>query len=123
MSTRRKRLALALALFAGLLGSLGLLSLPFARYAEADDKADAREKKADPAAKDARKADRAAIEAQMQGFLRAFESGDAERVASFWTAGGELIEDDGRAYRGRAAIARAYREVLDPKQKRQAEIQ
>jgi uncharacterized protein (TIGR02246 family) len=123
MSTRRKRLALALVLLAGLLGAPGLLSLPFARYADADDKADAPEKKADPAPKDARKADRAAIQAQMQSFLRAFEAGDAERVASFWTAGGELIEDDGGVYRGRAAIARAYREVFDPRQKRQAEIQ
>jgi hypothetical protein len=105
MSTRRKRLALALALFAGLLGPLGLLSLPLARYADADDKADAGPKKADPAPRDTRKADRAAIQAQLDGFLKAFEAGDAGRVASFWTAGGEPIGDDSSVYR--ACRARA----------------
>jgi uncharacterized protein (TIGR02246 family) len=124
MSTRRKRLALVLVLFAGLLGSLGIMSLPLTRYADAGDKAAARQKVDPPTAeKDTRKADRAAIQAQMEGFLKAFESGDAERVASFWTAGGELIGDDGSVHRGRAAIAKAYRELFGTKEKRQAEIQ
>jgi uncharacterized protein (TIGR02246 family) len=99
------------------------MSLTSTRHADAQDKA-ATPKKAEPPAGDTddRKADRAGIEAQMQGFLKAFESGDAERVASFWTAGGELIGDDGSVHRGRAAIAKAYRELFDPKEKRRAEI-
>ncbi|MCI0461064.1 MAG: nuclear transport factor 2 family protein [Gemmataceae bacterium] len=118
MSTRRKRLALGLVLFGGLLGLFGTMSLPLTRHADAGDKA--AKQKGD---KDTRKADRAGIEAQMKGFLKAFESGDAERVASFWTVDGELIGDDGHVYRGRAAIAKAYRELFGAKEKRQAEIQ
>jgi uncharacterized protein (TIGR02246 family) len=100
------------------------MSLTLTRHADAQDKA-AAQKKAEPSAGDTddRKADRAGIEAQMKGFLKAFESGDAERVASFWAPGGELIGDDGSTYRGRAAIAKAYRELFGTKEKRRAEIQ
>jgi uncharacterized protein (TIGR02246 family) len=100
------------------------MSLALTRHADAQDKA-AAQKKAEPSAGDTddRKADRAGIEAQMKGFLKAFESGDAERVASFWAPGGELIGDDGSTYRGRAAIAKAYRELFGTKQKRRAEVQ
>jgi uncharacterized protein (TIGR02246 family) len=100
------------------------MSLAPTRHADAQDKA-APQKKAEPPSADTddRKADRAGIDAQMEGFLKAFESGDAERVASFWTAGGELIDDDGSVHRGRAAIAKAYRELFGTKAKRKAEIQ
>jgi uncharacterized protein (TIGR02246 family) len=100
------------------------MSLAPTRHADAQDKA-APQKKAEPPSADTddRKADRAGIDAQMEGFLKAFESGDAERVASFWTVGGELIDDDGSVYRGRAAIAKAYRELFGTKEKRKAEIQ
>src|SRR5258707_3086171 len=114
MSTRSKRLALALVLLGGLLGLFGIVSLPLSRYADADDKA---------ADKDTREADRAGIQAHMESFVKAFESGDTERVASFWTVGGELIDDDGSVHRGRAAIAKAYRELFDRKEKVQAEVQ
>jgi uncharacterized protein (TIGR02246 family) len=127
MSTWRKRLTLVLVLvlFGGLLGLFGTVSVPFTRQADAGDKAAAKQKKAATSSGDTdnRKADRAGIRAQMEGFLKAFESGDAERVASFWTAGGELIEDDGSVYRGRAAIAKVYRELFGTKEKRRAEIQ
>jgi uncharacterized protein (TIGR02246 family) len=101
------------------------MSSPLTRYADAGDKAAAKRKKTDPAAakKDTRNADRAGIQSQREGFLKAFESGDGDRVASFWTADGELIGDDGSVYRGRAAIAKAYRELFSTKEKRQAEIQ
>jgi uncharacterized protein (TIGR02246 family) len=59
----------------------------------------------------------------MVAFLKAFESGEAERVASFWTADGELIDYDGRAYRGRAAVAKAYLELFETKEERHAEIE
>jgi uncharacterized protein (TIGR02246 family) len=101
------------------------MSLPLSRHADARDEAAAAHKKAEPTSGDTdnRKTDRAAIQAQMEGFLKAFESGDAERVVSFWTIGGELIGDDGKVYRGRAAIARAYRELFRSKEKRRAEIE
>src|SRR5438067_1695932 len=125
MSTRRKRLALILVVFGGLIGSLGMLSLALPRSASAGGDPAAKGQKAEPPStdKDERKADRAKLQAQMGRFLKAFESGDAKRVASFWTARGELISDDGRVYRGRAAIAKAYRELFATKESRHAEVQ
>jgi uncharacterized protein (TIGR02246 family) len=127
MSTWRKRLTLVLVLvlFGGFLGLFGTVSLPFTRQADAGDKAGARKKKVATSSGDIddRKADRAGIQMQREAFLKAFESGDAERVASFWTAEGELVGDDGGVYRGRAAIEKAYRELFSPKVKRRAEIQ
>jgi uncharacterized protein (TIGR02246 family) len=124
MTARSKRLAPVLVLFGGALALVGTMSPALTRHADAQDKT-ATPKKAEPSPGDAddRKADRAGIEEQREGFLKAFESGDAERVASFWTAGGELIGDDGTTYRGRAAIAKAYRELFGTKEKRRAEIQ
>jgi uncharacterized protein (TIGR02246 family) len=124
MSTRKARLAAALVASGGLLASLGALTLPFARQAGAGDPPAAARPKADPPADpEGRQADRAAIQAQMGAFVKAFESGDADRVASFWTADGELIGDDGTVYRGRAAIAKAYGELFGTKEKRQVEVQ
>jgi uncharacterized protein (TIGR02246 family) len=93
-------------------------------HAGAADKP-SRRKKADPpaAGKDSRQGDRARIQSQREGFLKAFQGGDSAHVASFWTNEGELIGDDGTVYRGRAAIANAYRELFSTKEKRQAEIQ
>jgi uncharacterized protein (TIGR02246 family) len=123
MTAGSKRLAPVLVLFGGALALVGAVSLAHTRHAGAQDKA-ATPKKAGPPSGDAddRKADRAGIEEQREGFLKAFEGGDAERVASFWTAAGELIEDDGSTHRGRAAIAKAYRELFATMEKRRAEI-
>jgi uncharacterized protein (TIGR02246 family) len=125
MDTRRRWLALVLVLLGGLLGSLGMISPLLTRPADAADKARTKRKKVDRPAdrKDNREGDRAGIRSQREGFLKAFESGDAERVASFWTADGELIGDDGTAYRGRSAIASAYRQLFGKKEKRHAEVE
>ncbi len=124
MSTRRKRLTVILVLFGGLLGVFGTLSSTLTRQADAGNKPATKKKAATPSGDaDNRKADRAGIGAQREAFLKAFERGDAERVASFWTAEGELIGDDGSVYRGRAAIEAAYRELFGTKEKRRAEIQ
>jgi uncharacterized protein (TIGR02246 family) len=116
MSKRRMRLALVFLLFVGFLGTLGIMSSTLTRFTDA-----AEPKKAEPPAddKDGRKADRAGIQMQNDSFVKAFQRGDAESVASFWTADGEFTGDDGRVYRGRAAIARAYRELFGTKEKRQ----
>jgi uncharacterized protein (TIGR02246 family) len=125
MSTWRKRLTLVLVLFGGLLGLFGAMSLYLTRQADAGDKAVAKPKKAASSSgnTDNRKAARTAIQAQRQAFLKAFEGGEAEQVASFWTADGELIGDDGSVYRGRGAIEGAYRELFSSKKKPRAEIQ
>jgi uncharacterized protein (TIGR02246 family) len=127
MFTRRKRLTLVivLVLFGGLLGLFGTVSSPLTRQADAGNKAAAKQKKAATSSADTdnRKADCAGIQAQREAFLKAFERGDAEQVASFWTTDGELIGDDGSVYRGRAAIEKAYHELFGPKEKRRAEIQ
>jgi uncharacterized protein (TIGR02246 family) len=123
MSTRKPRLTLVCVLLGGLIGLSGALSLALTRYANAGDKPAAEQKAEAPAAdRDVREADRAAIQAQAERFLKAFEGGDAERVAEFWTPEGELIGDDGTVYRGRAAIEKAYRELFGTKGKRHAEI-
>ena len=124
MSTRRSRLTLVCVLLAGLIGLVGTLSLALTRYAHAGDRAAADQKAEPPTADgDAREADRAAIQAETERFVKAFEGGDAEQVASFWTADGELIGDDGTVYRGRAAIEKAYHELFGTREKRQAEVE
>ena len=124
MSTPKQRLTVVCILFGGLIGLFGTLSLALTRHTSAGDKAAADQQKAEPPAdRNTREADRAEIKAQADRFLRAFESGDAERVASFWTAEGELVGDDGSVYRGRTAIEKAYRELFGTKEKRQAEIE
>jgi uncharacterized protein (TIGR02246 family) len=125
MTTRRKRLALALVLFSGLLVSFGAVTQALTRSASAGDGEAAKQKKAEPpsADQDTRKADRAQLQAQMERFLKAFERGDARQVASFWTSNGELIGDDGSVHRGRSAIEQSYRAAFGTKEKRQAEIQ
>jgi uncharacterized protein (TIGR02246 family) len=121
MSTPRKRLALRIALLGGFLGLFGAVSLPLTRSAGAGKGPAA--PKAVAGEKDTRQADRAQLQAQMKGFLKAFESGDADKVASYWTQSGELIGEDGYTYRGRAAVAKAYRESFAKKGKRVAEVQ
>lgn len=124
--TKQLPLIVILVLFGGLFGWFGKASLPLTRQADAGNKTAAKQKKAATSLSgdtDKRKADRAGIAAQREAFLKAFENGDAEQVASFWTADGELIGDDGSIYRGRAAIGKAYRALFNPKEKRQAEIQ
>jgi uncharacterized protein (TIGR02246 family) len=43
-----------------------------------------------------------------RAFIAAFESGDAKAVAGFWTEDGEYVNQDGRKYKGRAAIEKMY---------------
>src|SRR3954462_11751623 len=124
MFTQRKRLTPVCVLVGGLTGLFGTTALSLTQYAQAGGKAAAGRQKAEPpiAHKDSHEVDRAEIQAQTQRFLQAFQGGDAERVASFWTADGELLGGDGEVYRGRAAIANAYRELFGTKEKRRAEI-
>jgi uncharacterized protein (TIGR02246 family) len=121
MSTRRKRLALALLLCGGLLAALGTVSQALTRSAGAGEAAKQEKGGTPSAGKGTRKADRAQIQVQMERFLKAFESGDAGQVASFWTPNGELIGDNGTVLRGRPAIEKSYREAFGKKETRKAE--
>jgi uncharacterized protein (TIGR02246 family) len=64
------------------------------------------DKAAKPAAGDS--AELAAIRAQSQAFVAAFNQGDAKAVAACWTPDGEYIDEAGRTYTGREAIAAEY---------------
>lgn len=124
MSTRSKRLTLVSALFGGLLGLVGTAAFALSLYANpGGNAAPEQQDKTSAADRGTHEADTAAIDALTGRFLKAFESGDAEGVASCWTAEGELIGDDGNVYRGRAAIEKAYRELFGTKEKRRAEVQ
>ncbi len=60
-------------------------------------------------------ADRAAIRAAGQSFLKAYTAGDARALAAHWTAQGEYLADDGTILRGRGSIEKAYAELFDKK--------
>jgi uncharacterized protein (TIGR02246 family) len=66
-----------------------------------------------------READRVAVQKATDGFIKAFDSGDAKAVASAWTDQGEFIAGDDLTLRGRGAIEKAYTEffVKYPKSK------
>jgi uncharacterized protein (TIGR02246 family) len=115
MWTQKRRLTLVCVLAAGLLG-VGATAFTLRLYADPGHKPA-------PASKGTRDSDTAAIDAQAERFRKAFESGDAGRVASCWTAEGELISDDGTVYRGRAAIEKTYRDLFGAKARRQAEVE
>src|SRR5690348_9357792 len=62
-----------------------------------------------------RAADRAAVRARTEEFLKALARGEAREVAAFWTATGEYVRGD-LTIRGRANIEKAYAEHLKKKQ-------
>jgi uncharacterized protein (TIGR02246 family) len=47
-----------------------------------------------------------------QEFIKAFESGDAKAVATFWTEKADYIDQAGHEYKGRAAIEKMYRKLF-----------
>ncbi len=53
-------------------------------------------------------ADLAAIRAESEAFVTAFNKGDAKAVAALWTRDGEYIDDMGRKFIGRDAIEQGY---------------
>lgn len=66
---------------------------------------------AQPAAED-RPADREALTKATDGFVAAFQKGDAKALAALWTAEGEYVGDDGTTVRGRAALEKDYAEAF-----------
>lgn len=66
----------------------------------------------------------AAIRAESEAFVAAFNKHDAKAVASLWTEDGEYIDDAGRSFVGRDAIEKGYAEFLaaNPQAKIQVQI-
>jgi uncharacterized protein (TIGR02246 family) len=61
-----------------------------------------------PAATDPRAADRAAIRATLDSFLKAFQARDSKALAAHWTSEGEYRPVEGESARGRDAIEKAF---------------
>lgn len=49
-----------------------------------------------------------ALHKQAEAFVAAFNKGDAKALAAFWTADGDLVDPEGRHFKGRKAIESAY---------------
>jgi uncharacterized protein (TIGR02246 family) len=54
----------------------------------------------------------AAIRKAITAYYAAYARGDAAAALAFWTADAEFIDDDGKAYRGHAALAPLFRKSL-----------
>jgi uncharacterized protein (TIGR02246 family) len=69
-------------------------------------------------------ADVAAITAQSEAFVAAFNKGDAKAIAALWTPDGEYIDDAGRKFSGRQEIEKGYAEFFagNPRAKIQVTI-
>ena len=52
------------------------------------------------------------IRAEIQGYLEAWNSGDAERLAAFYTEDGDRANNRGDIFLGRAAILAHYKRVF-----------
>jgi uncharacterized protein (TIGR02246 family) len=72
-----------------------------------------------------RPADRDSVQKAIDGFVAAFQKGDAKTVAALWTAEGEYTSDDGTSFRGRAALEKAYSDFFakSPNNKLDVEIE
>jgi uncharacterized protein (TIGR02246 family) len=68
----------------------------------------AADSKAEEAKRSPSKDGEAAIRATADAFVKAFNAGDAKGVASLWTPGGTVADQDGTTYRGRTAIQEEY---------------
>ncbi len=50
-----------------------------------------------------------------QEFIAAFEKGDANAVAAFWTENADYVDQGGREYKGRPAIEKMYEKLFSEK--------
>jgi uncharacterized protein (TIGR02246 family) len=66
---------------------------------------------------------REAIRKMAREFEKAFDKGDARACAAFWTENGEYFDDSGLELRGRAAIEKAYAELIKEKPKAKVDIE
>ncbi len=62
--------------------------------------------------KGANAADEAALLKNAEGFLEAFQKGDAKAVAAFWTTDGDYTDQTGKRLSGREAIEKSFTEFF-----------
>lgn len=72
-----------------------------------------------------RPADQDAVRKALDGFVAAFQKGDAKALAANWTTEGEYVSDDGTTLRGRAALEKGYAEFFtkSPDHKLEVEVE
>jgi uncharacterized protein (TIGR02246 family) len=56
--------------------------------------------------------DEAAIKKNAEAFIAAFDKGDAQAVAAFWTPDGDYVDETGRHMKGREEIEKAFAEFF-----------
>lgn len=61
-----------------------------------------------PAPQDESSAELAAIRAESEAFVAAFNEGNAKAIASLWTEDGHYIDESGQIFAGREAIEKGY---------------
>jgi uncharacterized protein (TIGR02246 family) len=71
----------------------------------------AQEEKARPAAD--RSADEAAIRANIDQFVKAYNAGDAKAIAALFTPDGEAWDKDGNEAEGREAVAKTFAKIFE----------
>lgn len=75
-----------------------------------------------PVAAQPASADLAAIRAESQAFVSAFNKRDAKAIAGLWTSDGEYVDDSDRKAVGRDAIEKAYRDFFAARPKAEIRI-
>ncbi|MEQ8790823.1 MAG: SgcJ/EcaC family oxidoreductase [Pirellulaceae bacterium] len=85
-----------------------LIAISGAVFSQAKDKASRPTDKKSSAKRDQAADDLAAIRAESQAFVAAFNKKDAKAVAALWTEDGEYLDDAGRTFAGRQAIEKGY---------------
>jgi uncharacterized protein (TIGR02246 family) len=118
-----RRVVLSIGLFAGLLAAVSqsVLSQSEPKKQPADDARAAPEKDRPKPAAD-RSADEAAIRANVQAFVRAYNAGDAKAVAALFTPDGQAVDKEGNATEGREAIEQKFAGLFAAAPKKRTEV-
>jgi uncharacterized protein (TIGR02246 family) len=84
---------------------LGFMALAAMTLGLAAPPAVARQPQGDPK-------DVAAIQKNAEAFVAAFDKGDAQALAAFWTPDGDFTDQAGRTFKGRAALQKAFQQAF-----------
>jgi len=114
-------------LFLGLLGALAALiswSVPSRSEPGKQDKpaAEQGQEKTDAPAKADRSADEAAIRANVDAFVKAYNAQDAKAIAALFTANGQVVDEDGNTSEGRDEIEKVFKQLFTDNPQKQIEV-